>query len=85
MTTEDLQRECQHCRDRFSDNIKSIEARLIVLETTLWGRGGENGVRGSISSLQKKMDTLLRFFWVAASIPAIAVAIIAFLKFIGRV
>jgi hypothetical protein len=30
------------------------------------------------------MDTLLRFFWVATAIPAITVALLAVLKFLGR-
>lgn len=84
MTSDELRKECDECRYRINEAIRRIEQRLTTLETTLWGKGGENGIRGSIHQLQQKMDTLLRFFWVATAIPAITVAVLAVLKFLGR-
>jgi hypothetical protein len=84
MTPEDLRRECDACRQQQAEKINKIERRLTTLEVTLWGRGGENGLRGAINSLQRKMDTLLRFFWIASALPPVTVAIVLVLKFLGK-
>jgi hypothetical protein len=67
-----------------NEQMTAFERRLTTLEVTLWGQRGDNGLKAAINDLRSRMDTLLRFFWVAASIPAIAVAVIALLKFVGR-
>lgn len=72
------------CREKTAERFAQMQTRLTTLEVTLWGQHGDNGVRAAINDLRRKMDMLLRFFWVAASIPAIAVAVIALLKFVGR-
>jgi len=64
--------------------LREIEKRLTVLEVTLWGQTGNNGLRSDIRELKRKMDMLLRFFWVATAIPPIVVAILAILKFLGK-
>ena len=84
MTPEELKQDCIICREKISDRLAQIEHRLTTLEVTLWGQRGDNGFRAAINDLRYKMDILLRFFWVAASIPAIAVGVIALLKFVGR-
>lgn len=84
MTPEDLKKDCEILREKVADRCGKIEQRLTTLEVTIWGQRGDNGFRAAINDLRRKMDILLRFFWVAASIPAIAVAVIAFLKFFGR-
>lgn len=72
--------EKQHLDDRLS----AIERRLAIIETTLWGQSGNNGINGSLKELKRKMDTLLRFFWVATATPAIIVSMLAVLKFLGK-
>lgn len=84
MTPEDFIRQCEDYREKVGDRLALIETRLTTLEVTLWGQRGDNGFRAAINDLRRKMDILLRFFWVATSIPAIAVAVIALLKFVGR-
>jgi len=84
MTPEDLKKECHLCRDKLAERFTRVDNRLTTIEVTLWGQHGDNGLRAAINDLRRKMDMLLRFFWVAASIPAIAVAVIAILKFMGR-
>lgn len=63
--------------------LRDIERRLAVLETTLWGQTGDNGVRSDIRELKAKMDVLLRFFWIATALPPITVSVLAVLKFLG--
>lgn len=84
MSQDPNTKDCETCRDKFSERFSMTEHRLTTLEVTLWGQRGDNGLRAAINDLRHKMDILLRFFWVAASIPAIAVAVISFLKFVGR-
>ncbi|MEE4212841.1 MAG: hypothetical protein V2I43_26645 [Parvularcula sp.] len=84
MTPEDLKRDCDLCRDKQNERFSSLEQRLTALEITLWGQTGNNGLRSDIRELKRKMDMLLRFFWVATAIPPIVVSILAVLKFLGR-
>lgn len=66
-----------------NEQMTAFERRLTTLEVTLWGQRGDNGLKAAINDLRVKMDTLLRFFWVATAIPAITVAVLAVLKFLG--
>lgn len=84
MTAHEHNQDCMLCREKTAERFAQMQTRLTTLEVTLWGQHGDNGVRAAINDLRRKMDMLLRFFWVAASIPAIAVAVIALLKFVGR-
>lgn len=84
MNPEELKQDCMNCREKMADQLAKVEHRLTTIEVTLWGQRGDNGLRAALNDLRHKMDILLRFFWVATSIPAIAVAVIALLKFMGR-
>lgn len=66
------------------DRLRENEKRLTVLEITLWGRDGENGLRSDIRELKRKIDMLLRFFWVATALPPITLALLGILKFLGK-
>jgi hypothetical protein len=84
MTPEELKRDCEICREKVGDRFNRAEQRLTALEVTLWGQRGDNGLRAAIHELRVKMDVLLRFFWIAAAIPPLTVALLAILKFIGK-
>jgi hypothetical protein len=64
--------------------LREIEKRLTVLEVTLWGQTGENGLRSDIRDLKSKMDMLLKFFWVTTAIPPLVVAMLGVLRFLGK-
>ncbi len=66
------------------ERLAVIEQRLVTLEVTLWGQTGNNGVRSDIRELKRKMDVLLRFFWVASAVPPLVVSVLAVLKFLGK-
>lgn len=66
------------------DRLREIEKRITVLEVTLWGQTGNNGLRSDIRDLKAKMDLLLRFFWVATALPPLTLALIGILKFLGK-
>jgi hypothetical protein len=84
MSPEELKKDYDDYRDKVSERFSKLEHRLTTIEVTLWGQRGDNGLRAALNDLRRKMDILLRFFWVAASIPTIAVAVIAFLKFLDK-
>lgn len=84
MSQDPNTKDFENYREKSAERFSLIEHRLTTIEVTLWGQRGDNGLRAAINDLRHKMDILLRFFWVAASIPAIAVAVISFLKFVGR-
>lgn len=66
------------------DHFHDIDRRLTVIEVTLWGQTGDNGLRADIKELKRKMDMLLRFFWIATAIPPLTVSLLAILKFLGK-
>ncbi len=66
------------------ERLAQIEQRLVTLEVTLWGQTGNNGLRSDIRELKRKMDVLLRFFWVTSALPPITVALLGILKFFGK-
>lgn len=74
----------EHDTSEILDRLRKTEDRLIRLETVLWGADGHNGLRSDIRELKRKMDMLLRFFWVATAIPPLVVSILAVLKFLGK-
>ncbi len=66
------------------ERLAQIEQRLVTLEVTLWGQTGNNGLRSDLKDLRRKMDVLLRFFWITSALPPITVALLGILKFFGK-
>lgn len=48
-------RNCEECRALNARDFENIRQRLNVLELTLWGRDGDNGLRGTIKELQQSL------------------------------
>lgn len=84
MTPDDLKKECDVCREKLAERFASMEHRLTTLEVTLWGQRGENGLRGTLLDLTRKMDMLLRFFWVASALPPLTFGVLGVLKFFDK-
>ena len=75
----------EHDPTELSIRLLETEKRLTMIEVTLWGTNGENGLRSDIRELKRKMDTLLRFFWIVTAIPPMVVGILSVLKFLGKI
>ena len=75
----------EHDQTEVFDRLRESEKRLTMIEVTLWGTNGNNGLRSDIRELKRKMDTLLRFFWVATALPPITLALLGILKFLGKI
>jgi hypothetical protein len=84
MTPDEFKLECDGFRERFNERIGNLEKRLTTVEVTLWGLHGENGLRSDIKEMKRKVDSLLRFFWVASALPPITFTIVGILKFLGK-
>jgi hypothetical protein len=65
MTPIELRKDCDVCREKVAERFSAMDNRLTPVEVTLWGQRGDNGLRAAINDLRRKMDILLRFFWVA--------------------
>ena len=74
----------EHDQTEVFDRLRESEKRLTMIEVTLWGTNGNNGLRSDIRELKRKMDTLLRFFWIATALPPITLALLGILKFLGK-
>ena len=75
----------EHDQTEVFDRLRESEKRLTMIEVTLWGTNGNNGLRSDIRELKRKMDTLLRFFWIATALPPITLALLGILKFLGKI
>jgi hypothetical protein len=84
MNESDVLRDCEHCREKMHERFSAFDRRTTTLEVTLWGQTGNNGLRSDIKDLRRKMDLLLRFFWVTSALPPITVALLGILKFLGK-
>ena len=84
MTNEDLKRDIDTRRERLNEQLAKIEHRLTAMEITLWGQRGDNGLRAAIAELRRKIDMLLRFFWIATAIPPLTVGLLGILRFLGK-
>lgn len=84
MTPEEYKHDRAEGRGKVDERFIRIEQRLTAMEVTLWGNSGDNGLKAAINELRVKMDVLLRFFWIATAIAPLSVALLAILKFIGK-
>jgi hypothetical protein len=84
MTPEEIKRDCDLCREKLAERFRAYEHRMTTLEITLWGQTGRNGVRSDILVLKRKMNMLLRFFWIATAIPPLVVSVLAVLRFLDK-
>ena len=51
MTPDEIMRQCEACRDKHAACFADVEHRLTILEVTLWGQGGGNGIKAVITNV----------------------------------
>ncbi|MDP0498679.1 MAG: hypothetical protein Q7P63_01140 [Verrucomicrobiota bacterium JB022] len=71
--------------------VDALERRVVKLDHLLIGVDGTNGVRSEIRAMRSdlkdlanQVGALQKVAWTAAMIPSVAVAVVALLKFIGK-
>jgi hypothetical protein len=83
-----LSRRCEICRDDVRSQITAFDRRLLALEIIVRGEDGRNGMKAQLTELCHRFDSFekkaIRWIAVGTSLPGIVVAVVAALKFVGR-
>ena len=84
----DLTQRCELCREDVRDRLAAFDRRLLALEIVVRGEDGQNGMKSQLNTLCQRFDAFekkaIRIMAIAASLPGIVVAVVALLKFIGK-
>ena len=84
----DLANRCDLCRESVREKLATFDRRLLALEIVVRGEDGHNGMKSQLSKLCDRFDSFekkaIRIMAIAASLPGIVVAVVAVLKFIGK-
>lgn len=84
----ELERHCELCREDVRDRIAMVDRRLVALEIVVRGEDGHNGMKSQLRGLCERFDLFekkaIRLIAVGTALPGIVVAVLAVLKFIGK-
>lgn len=84
----DLSRRCELCREDVREKMVFIDRRLLALEIIVRGEDGRNGMKAQLTELCHRFDQFekkaIRWIAIGTSLPGVVVAVIAALKFLGR-
>ena len=86
---QDLSHRCDLCREDVRNQLVTFDHRLLALEIVVRGEDGRNGMKAQLQKLCDRFDAFekkaIRVIAIATALPGIVVAIIAILKFIGKI
>lgn len=84
----ELPERCDLCRESVRDKLATFDHRLLALEIVVRGEDGRNGMKAQLNTLCERFDQFekkaLRVITIATAIPGIVIAVVAILKFIGK-
>lgn len=79
---------CDLCREDVRTRLTTFDRRLLALEIIVRGEDGRNGMKAQLNSLCVKFDAFekkaIRWIAVGTSLPGVVVAVVAVMKFLGR-
>jgi len=85
----DLPERCELCRESVRERIAQFDHRLLALEIIVRGEDGRNGMKAQLNTLCQRFDAFekkaIRVIAIGTSLPGIVIAVVAVLKFLGRV
>lgn len=85
----DLAGRCELCRESVRERLSAFDRRLLALEIVVRGEDGHNGMKAQLSKLCDRFDAFekkaIRLIAVGTSLPGVVVAVVAVLRFLGRV
>lgn len=85
----DLSNRCDLCRESVRDRLSALDRRLLALEIIVRGEDGRNGMKAQLTGLCERFDVFekkaIRWIAVGSSLPGVVVAVIAVLRFFGKV
>lgn len=80
---------CETCREELQRRMASFDRRILALEIIVRGEDGRNGMKAQLRILCERFDTFekkaLRWIAIGTSLPGVVVAVVAVLRFLGRV
>ena len=84
----DLAAKCVVCRDDVKDRLAGFDRRLLALEIVVRGEDGRNGMKSQLTTLCARFDAFekkaIRVIAICTSLPGVIVAVVAVLRFFGR-
>ncbi len=84
----DLAERCDLCRESVRDRLVAFDRRLLALEIIVRGEDGRNGMKAQLTGLCERFDAFekkaIRWIAVGTSLPGVVVAVVAVLKFLGK-
>jgi hypothetical protein len=79
--------ECSACA-AFREQLIQFDRRLLVLEIIVRGEDGHNGMKSQLNKLCDRFDKFekkaIRWIAIGTSLPGVVVAVVAVLRFLGR-
>ena len=85
----DLSDRCDLCRESVRDRLAAFDRRLLALEIIVRGEDGRNGMKAQLTGLCERFDAFekkaIRWIAVGTSLPGVVVAVVAVLKFFGKI
>lgn len=85
---DELAEKCEMCRESVRDRLAAFDRRLLALEIIVRGEDGRNGMKAQLTALCARFDAFekkaIRWIAVGTSLPGIVVAVVAVLKFLGK-
>ena len=85
----DLAERCDLCRESVRDRLAAFDRRLLALEIVVRGEDGHNGMKAQLTALCFRFDAFekkaIRWIAIGTSLPGVVVAVVAVLRFFGRV
>jgi len=83
-----LAERCDLCREDVREKLVAFDRRLLALEIVVRGEDGHNGMKSQLTTLCNRFDTFekkaIRLIAVGTAFPGIVVAVLAVLKFFGK-
>ena len=81
--------DCENCREDMRDKLAAFDRRLLALEIVVRGEDGHNGMKATLKTLCDRFDAFekkaIRVIAICTSLPGVIVAVVAVLRFLGKV
>jgi len=85
---KELSQRCDLCREDIRERLAETDRRLLALEIIVRGEDGRNGLKSQLKELCEHFYQFerraMRLITISTSLPAIVIAVIAVLRFLGK-
>jgi flagellar motor component MotA len=83
-----LTERCELCREDVRTRLTGFDRRLLALEIVVRGEDGRNGMKAQLTELCHRFDQFekkaIRWIAIGTSLPGVVVAVVAVMKFLGK-